>query len=73
MPEQVQKVWDPNGQSSGWYTEALESVNPETREILEKYSGIAPDEVIPHCKRVVRIPRHSEEAMLPSKLILPPA
>lgn len=36
-----------------WYTEKLESVDEATRTVLEKYSGIPPDGVIPHILKIV--------------------
>lgn len=36
-----------------WYDEVLENLSPQTRALLEGYSGIAPDEVLNHVYRVV--------------------
>ncbi|KAF2817656.1 uncharacterized protein BDZ99DRAFT_21264 [Mytilinidion resinicola] len=35
-----------------WYVENLESIDDASRELLEKYSGIAPEKVIPHIVEV---------------------
>jgi hypothetical protein len=40
--------------SQAWYLEEIESLPEETREVFEKYSGIAPDEVEKHIYEVVR-------------------
>jgi hypothetical protein len=38
----------------GWYTENIDSkVSPETRHLLETYSRIAPEEVLPHARAIV--------------------
>ncbi|PYH78621.1 hypothetical protein BO82DRAFT_377074 [Aspergillus uvarum CBS 121591] len=31
-----------------WFQEHVESINPDARRVLESYSGLSPDEVIPH-------------------------
>lgn len=40
-----------------WYQKEIreDQVHASTREILEKYSGIAPDEVVPHILKIVRV------------------
>lgn len=38
----------------GWYTPTLENVSDVQRDLLEKYSNIQPDRVIPHILEVVR-------------------
>ena len=37
-----------------WYKADLETVSPQARELLENYSHIPPDEVIPHILKTVR-------------------
>ena len=37
-----------------WYKADLETVSPQARELLENYSHIPPDEVIPHILKIVR-------------------
>lgn len=37
----------------GWYTNEPPDLKPATREILEKYSKIPPDQVIPHIQAIV--------------------
>ena len=44
------KAQDKNVQ---WYKPDLETVSPQARELLENYSHIPPDEVIPHILRIV--------------------
>ena len=36
-----------------WYQSDLETVSPQARELLENYSHILPDEVIPHILKIV--------------------
>ena len=36
-----------------WYQTDLETVSPQARELLEKYSHIPPDKVIPHILKIV--------------------
>lgn len=36
-----------------WYIE-FDDINPVARDILEKYSGIAPADVVSHVKDIVR-------------------
>jgi len=36
-----------------WYNERLEELNDGTRELLESYSGIPKDQVMPHIYKVV--------------------
>ena len=38
-----------------WFTESVTSIPPVARELLEHYSKIAPDEVIPHVVALVRL------------------
>ena len=40
--------------SVGWYTPTLENISEAQRDLLENYSHIAPDRVIPHILEVVR-------------------
>ena len=40
--------------SVGWYTPTLENITEAQRDLLENYSHIAPDRVIPHILEVVR-------------------
>ncbi|KAJ3475051.1 hypothetical protein NLG97_g9594 [Lecanicillium saksenae] len=35
----------------GWYID-FDDINPQAREILERYSGIAPADVVPHVKDI---------------------
>lgn len=37
-----------------WYNEYLEDLNPGTRELLESYSEIPQDQILPHIYKVVR-------------------
>ena len=41
-------------QSKAWYDEKIESIPNETRELLEKYSGVASKNVFEHVERIVR-------------------
>jgi len=41
-----------------WYSEKLDSLDDSTRTLLEKYSGIKPDRVIPHILELVCLPYH---------------
>lgn len=36
-----------------WYTPDIESISEEGRSLLEEYSGIPPDEVLPHVRAIV--------------------
>lgn len=38
-----------------WYKKELGELKPRTRELLEKYSNIAPADVEPHVHRVVSL------------------
>jgi hypothetical protein len=40
----------------GWYTPTLENVSDVQRDLLETYSNVQPDRVIPHILEVVRAP-----------------
>jgi hypothetical protein len=42
--------------SVGWYTPTLDTISDTQRDLLENYSHIAPDRVIPHILEVVRSP-----------------
>lgn len=49
----------PEQNSKAWYDSKIEKVPEDTREILEKYSGIAPQDVTSHIEAVVsRKPRN---------------
>jgi len=37
-----------------WYNENLESLNDDTRAVLENYSGLSSERVIPHVTELVR-------------------
>jgi hypothetical protein len=39
----------------GWYTPTLDNISDAQRDLLENYSKIAPDCVIPYILQVVRI------------------
>ena len=39
--------------SVGWYTPTLENITEVQRDLLENYSHVAPDRVIPHILEVV--------------------
>ncbi|MCJ1316979.1 hypothetical protein MMC15_002300 [Xylographa vitiligo] len=41
-----------------WYSPTLDSIGPAARELLEKYSGIPPEEVIPHVMEIRRLAFH---------------
>lgn len=58
-PEVVRKA-----KEQEWYID-FDDVNPQAREILEKYSGIPPDDVVAHVKDIVRRP-YSMLTPLPS-------
>ena len=47
-PEEVEK----RGQPTNWYNEKI-NVPAGAQALLEKYSGFAPDQVIPHVKDLV--------------------
>jgi hypothetical protein len=36
-----------------WFDAELEDVNPQARTVLETYSNIASDQVVPHVLRIV--------------------
>lgn len=36
-----------------WYQTDVQSINPEAQQLLESYSGLAPDEVLPHVLSLV--------------------
>lgn len=38
-----------------WYTETLDNLSDATRELLETYSKIPADDVVPHIYRVVSL------------------
>ncbi|MCJ1415599.1 hypothetical protein MMC32_001931 [Xylographa parallela] len=40
--------------SEGWWLDVSKSIIPSTRKLLESYSGIAPDQVVPHVEETVR-------------------
>jgi hypothetical protein len=40
---------------SPFYTPKLESLSEEVRSLLENYSGIEPDRVVPHIEEMVRL------------------
>ena len=37
----------------GWYTPTLTEISPAARELLEKYSNLPPERVIPHILEIV--------------------
>lgn len=41
---------------SPWYFHEIDTLTPEVRELLEKYSGIPPEKVEAHVKEVVSSP-----------------
>jgi len=41
-------AWREHGKDVGFYDETLTTVPDETRRLLEEYSHISPDRVIPH-------------------------
>ena len=41
--------------SVGWYQPTLDNITEAQRDLLEKYSHLAPDDVIPHILEIVRI------------------
>lgn len=43
-----------NDKSVPWYIPSITSVPDDVRDLLEKYSHIAPEEVVPHVVRMVR-------------------
>ena len=43
---------DPNNRPA-WFTEQITSIPEAGRRLLEEYSGVAPEEVLPHVIRVV--------------------
>ncbi|KAL1798332.1 hypothetical protein ACET3X_002369 [Alternaria dauci] len=46
------KAYEQNPELLPWYTKELEEPSPAVREIFEKYSKIAPADVVTHIKRV---------------------
>ena len=40
-----------------WYNEKLESIDGTTRVVLEKYSGIPSERVVPHILEIVNLTR----------------
>ena len=40
----------------GWYDNEIEELNARARELFEKYSGIPPEQVLPHIYEIVRSP-----------------
>lgn len=47
-----------------WYTPILENISEAQRDLLENYSHISPDSVIPHILEVVR-KRNSSWCLIP--------
>lgn len=37
----------------GWYQGEVDDISPDERELLEVYSGIQPDQVLPHVLALV--------------------
>ena len=37
----------------GWYKQDVDSIDDDERELLEKYSGLKPEEVLPHVLIIV--------------------
>lgn len=37
----------------GWYQTDVKSIDPEAQSLLEEYSGLQPDEVLPHVLALV--------------------
>lgn len=37
-----------------WYQKDVQSINADAQRLLEKYSGFAPEEVLPHVLSLVR-------------------
>lgn len=50
-----------------WYTADLETISEPARQLLETYSKIPPDQVIPHIIRIVR-PSPSFTPRLPQEM-----
>ena len=48
MPDVIRR-----NKSVGWYEPTLENITSAQRDVLENYSGIPPDRVIPHILAVV--------------------
>lgn len=44
-----------NSQGKAWYTENVTKIPPEARELLEQYSKIPPQDVIPHVLNLVSL------------------
>lgn len=58
-----QQVGD-RDKSVRWYTNTLEDVSSGTQELLENYSKIPKDQIIPHCLKVVSIDLLSHHDLL---------
>ena len=43
--------------ADGWYTEDLKTLEEPIRKIFEEYSGISPQQIVPHIQELVRRPR----------------
>ncbi len=59
-PETVRKA-----KEQDWYLD-FDDINPPARDLLEKYSGIAPADVVPHVKAIVSPPCHHRSKSLSS-------
>jgi hypothetical protein len=38
-----------------WYQKDVQSINAEAQRLLENYSGLAPEDVLPHVLSLVRL------------------
>ena len=42
--------------AQAWFDEKADEIPDDSRQLLEKYSGIPPEEVMPHVQRIVCSP-----------------
>jgi hypothetical protein len=61
---------NPGDKSAPWYKDELTEITPQAREILEKYSKIAPNEIIRHILRVVSVLAGSLSVLLSVHLLM---
>ncbi|MCJ1402302.1 hypothetical protein MMC11_005522 [Xylographa trunciseda] len=52
MPGIVETTAVEKAISEGWWLDASNSISPSSRKLLESYSGIAPDKVVPHVEEI---------------------
>ena len=61
----IKKEASSNPEEKAWYTKDVTMISPEARQLLESYSRIPPDQVIPHVLNLVRTASCPQPSFLP--------